>query len=616
MNPNRSNTYGLGRHKKINPLVSDEEDDMKDLEFEDTRLETPKSSRYSTQRTTIKVPLKSGDEQSQRITTPTVMERLTKYKSRNGTPLRTSSKRKSTGPSDPMIASSPKEADPNIIDREREDTLIKQRKLISDDNKFSPNDTSVKLFKTSDFSHTAPHVPTTHSSPTRVHSRSFNDVDPKIQSPPSNFRIRPLNFDKLNQDKELGKNRRLFLDDQELKKTIPSALPSQASISGNVDDGLEEKIRETPPKAARQNDIEFDSSDDENSERASIKPQINGESNKYASPQQRPVDHPVHSVDQAVHGDHDPQIPTSIGLRTTDPSEDHAHNLNNLASSVEIDSVSTNGIGLDKGSLNVGIPSRVDIDPQNDMQRLETLERINVTMGANGTTRLSFNEKPRNHRNMEPVNDIPINNKPISEMDQMNKINAAMDLESDISSDDNPMELLNELNSFLPNRSSPAKKSGRSPPNRFSNGSKYSKGTGVNGSKYSRGTGVNGSTKYKNIPVPEMTPIRKHYSRLSDKYAKHIMNKKQRDPEVTGGKEMESYTSNEQDSSVDLDEPWTGTQWYKLNKVITSDTLSVEDIINSEVLVRRLGCKSKTDLKQRVKFLIKFNEHKKLERKA
>lgn len=683
--------YGLNGRRKVNPLVSDDDDDDdqdddnhnhertqtrhydNDLEFDDTKLETPRSFRhenstrystkYSTKRTTMKIPLKTGDEEhNQKLGTPTVMERLTKYRSRNGTPLR------------PNLGSEEKLTEnSNLIDKAREDTLIKLRKLISDDNKFSPNDSSTKLFKSVEYpqKHHNDRL-TTRSSPTRINSRSFDEMGSHIQSPPSNLKIRPFDFDKLNQEdnknNEKGKKRKLFFERGDVKKTSSSPPPPPPPpIAPSTANTAIDNSNFDAKYNSRKDDVEFDSSDDDNPDKVdkiSMKPQVDNSTSISTSPR---IDIPVQLAPQPQPPPQTrtqdpvgllPQTQSSLSFPHLQP-QIHSHvpmseqsqiqpqtqrqsrlqnqssnpqpilsnqiepdgldnNLNNLASSVDIDSVSTNGIGLDKGSLNVGMPSRLDLDSQQEMQRLETLERINVDVRDNGTTRLSMNKDNKDNGSNTANNNKPNVNKPmfqINEMNEMNEINNAMDLESDISSDDNPAELLNELNSFLPNRSSPTKKSDKSPTHnsgtynsKISNYSNYessSKRRRNNNNRSSLGNNesVNGSAKYKPIPPPEMTPIRKHYSRLSDKYARHILNKKQ----MESPKKLEPPV-------VTTNKPWTTNKWHLLNKLLMSD-ISIDDIINSNVVVKRLECNSKQELKQRVEFLIKFNQVKKMNRR-
>lgn len=111
------------------------------------------TSRQNNHRTvTTTIPLK--DEDNGRKPTPTtpskqLLERFNKYRSRNGTPLKQS-----------PIRSSPK-----FSRSDNEAELIRNLKLISDDNKFLPD------------------------SPLRNRSITSNPM-----SPPSNLKIKPLNF--------------------------------------------------------------------------------------------------------------------------------------------------------------------------------------------------------------------------------------------------------------------------------------------------------------------------------------------------------------------------------------------------------------------------------------
>lgn len=156
--------------------MSSDEEDVDDLEFDDTNLETPRSIKrgvnssssntihrnFTVKNTSIKVPLNDEDDGTNQsvsgrkrsiVSTP-----LIKYRSRNGTPLR-----------QPPITSG------HISSNNEEVDLIRESKLISDDNKFSPKEHFKNL-----------------SSPRKSPLRSRNNNE--IVWPPANLKMSPLDF--------------------------------------------------------------------------------------------------------------------------------------------------------------------------------------------------------------------------------------------------------------------------------------------------------------------------------------------------------------------------------------------------------------------------------------
>lgn len=514
------------------------------MDLDNSNMETPKSfrgSRYSARKSSIKVPLKGDDVfTTKKVTTPGVMKTLTKHRTRNGSPLRPSSSEKE---------------DP-------EDTLIKSQKLISEDNKFSPGNSPKLLFKSTK-------SPVINGSPI-----GNNNSYKEVQSPPSNYKVRPVDMAQFEPKNGSNGSKKLFQNEVE---------------------------KQLPPRQNTNQDIEFDSSEDDNlpvkkvakkspdvstvpknPEVSTIPPPI-PETNSLAPPQNesfnlngantfsngtsrapRQVSPPMRSPSAAA-----PPMRSEISNYLAKNPGNHWNDNYNVASSVEADSSSTN----DKGSLQVGIPSRVDVEPA--MAKSEILDKINATIDS-----LRQNDSRR------------------ALFDDNNNIDLA-----DISSDETPVELLNELESFAPTKSSPVKrKRSYSPQKRRSQSPENIRSKTPDPSKF----------KLPIVP-PELTPIRKHYNRLSDKYARHIMNKRQEQPHHQQQQHHHHHHHHQPSNhdSINKAETWSTKTWIKLNKLVQSESLTVNDIINSKIVIEKLGCESKEDLKQRVEFLIRFNEFQK-----
>lgn len=161
-------------------MFSDEDDSDNDLDFDETNLETPKGFKplrdpttnnnsssfapkglYKTQSRTVKVPLK--DDSSAIAPKRSASTPVSKYRSRNGTPLR-----------QPPITSTALELDE---EEHEEATIIKNGKLISDENRYSPNLPNLSKLK----------------SPRKSPIRNVN-VPSNVISPPPNFKLTPVDF--------------------------------------------------------------------------------------------------------------------------------------------------------------------------------------------------------------------------------------------------------------------------------------------------------------------------------------------------------------------------------------------------------------------------------------
>lgn len=520
---------------KVNGIDSDEEEDL------DERINTPKSVRGNSfiKRTTVKVPLKDDKTTNmKRSGTPTVVNKLTQYQSRNSTPLKK-----------------------GLSDNDREDTLIREAKLISEDNELAYGSPGRSFLK-----------PTT---------KSPFMFEKTIGSPPS-FKIKPVDLDKKG----------------EIEVTVKGTEDIEYESAGSDDDMQGPSVKEPSPKApnTRNSPALSDKGPRIPSSFGIISP------NRPMSSERNVPHRGISTVDPQFRKNRDVKkfyprshdrsssrhvSPPAPLVRLTSPNErpqtQFRDRPNNIASSVEAESISTT---IDKGSLQVGIPSRIEVEHD----RAEIMEKIDP--------RMSFED-----------NEI--------------------DLESGISSDDNAAELLNELDSFLP----------KSSPNKLFNGRQWNGDTAtvnrttVNGNlnrEYERNIDLSMRSRIRRplSNTPELTPIRKHYGRLNERFARHLNNKRKQEKkpelptqfELTESEKLEipEPESPEEEAEKEEEEAekeeereiWTNHKWKKLNKLIMCGKFTIQDILNSQVSTKWFQCKNKEDLKQRIEFLIQFNEYR------
>ncbi|EGV61923.1 hypothetical protein PSN45_000616 [Yamadazyma tenuis] len=522
-------------HNRVLQSNNGDESSSEDSEFED--LETPKIIRnshrndsinnsgiFSIKSTTIKVPLNSSAKKGKQPSTPHNNKKNTK------------------------TASSPvsNRFNGSGVLKDREDSLIRENKLISDDNQFSPN-----LKGRSGL------LKSTENSSSKI-------IGDHPMPSPGRTKIKRFDFEKLK-EKNVSKKGD---EHKPMRKEDPVIRLFQAPVVGMVNGGNND---------VDEDDGEFGSSDNqEDPDKLSMKPQVDNFTIRTASPKLDKIDDIV--INQA--------------------------NTNNIASSLETDSVLTGVLG--KRSLQDGT-SRVDFDLSNN--------------------------KPLSHLN-HTISVITERNDNISKNIKMDLDRELSSDEHEVSMDENSSALLNELNSysFIPKFQSPAKPSApsisagpksktRLTSSRVSTpkfGTRMGRLPRVNRNQnqspnpqVGKFTTSGSSTNHSNKQFkPEMTPIRKHYDRLENKYAKHIMNKRRNsamepEPEV----EEESITHNRLPKPSQLNKPWPEEKWEKLNQLLKSPTLTVEDILNSDTVQDKLDI-SKSDLEERIKFLVKFNEFK------
>ncbi|KAI5950379.1 hypothetical protein KGF57_004342 [Candida theae] len=108
---------------------------------------------------------------------------------------------------------------------------------------------------------------------------------------------------------------------------------------------------------------------------------------------------------------------------------------------------------------------------------------------------------------------------------------------------------------------------------------------------------VNISPIHNDNTLGNSTPLsnRKENSVLHDERNRNLNRNRNRD--------LDRETELEFQLGGDSTTWWTATQWSKLMKVVNSKVVSRKDAINSQLLMKELGCSSKEDLQRRYDFL-------------
>lgn len=521
-----------------------------DIEFDDTRMDIddmkPNSSLndenmsdnrrsghdsfqqhdYVMRDTTTKVPLKDSPH-TNKASTPDMLDRINKYRSKNGTPLKLPPLTSS------QFSNSDNESHSIPIEEKAEDSLIKRRKLISDDNKFSPGRTQGSLKKTSRDTSNGHIV----ASPTKTTNRPMNEA---IITPPSNLKVRPFIFGSAS-------------------RTLPSASVSRKCV-------LEEHRKTQVSTSKHDEDIEFDSSDVD----------VDGEDGD------GPTRSRLLSSTTRFNPSNSNQVPkSSSGI------SQHTHTSNhNKDDSIELrheQQISQSKPTFEskiKDIQNTSNKETNQTEKYHDISRAEILEKINSTIN-------SLMEKDKLESSPSKIN--------VEDVLPQNIDRETMQAES---SDESPEEIMNELDSFFSGNKSNTVNQGSADFNHRSP------------SKFSIGNNDQGPIS--NGQPSKATPIRTHYSRLSGKYARQIMNR--RKSENASDNVYPDIPVLQDSNNIALGSEWPTSKWLKLNKILQLGRIAKKDIINSEVLIQKLGCASRRELKQRIEFLVQFNESRRIRR--
>lgn len=511
-----------------------------DIEFDDTRMDITDTIRSNTsfrngnlfnkggrngtsaqedyiiRNTTTKVPLNDNPhthlaskvtKNSEKQSTPELLSKINKHRSRNGTPLK-------LPPMSSNQFSSGSDGENNVLPVEQkiEDSLIKHRKLISDDNKFSPGSARVAKKDFSFGNSNGYEV----SSPTKGKASQFNET---AITPPPNLKVRPFIFE-------------------------PA---SRSSVQARRDLPLNHGTRNLPSNI-HDEDIEFDSSD------ADL--EITDQNGVSITPK----------AQTSVTDQLSSTRPNDV-LQHRGPTLEYNNDVSNPSKELSINKSYHEVISVENNMK--GSPVNEKIPDQNekygDISRAEILEKINNTIN-------SLMEREKN--SSSPIKSNVGNVLP-------EDINGNVERE-DASSDEAPEEILNELDSFF-------------------GGNKSGQQRNNSVSKYSLKSEEGDIQKEK---PSKATPIRSHYSRLSGKYARQIIQRRKIGQDLVNNHQERSIHP---DGDLETTE-WSTVKWLKLNKVLQLEKLELKDILNSEVLFRSLGCTSKRELRQRVEFLIQFNK--------
>lgn len=526
-----------------------------DIEFDDTRMEIddmkPNHSfnnenisnnrqsgqdsfhqrDYVIRDTTTKVPLKDSPHTSNvnrntnKASTPDTLDRINRYRSKNGTPLKlpplTSNQFSDSDNENPSLR----------IEEKAEDSLIKHRKLISDDNKFSPGSTRISLRKA------GRDTTNEHSivSPTKSMNRSTNEA---IITPPSNLKVRPFIF---------GSTSKKLPSTSFSRKALPEQFRN-TQVSGNINDA----------------DIEFDSSDVDGEEEnhGATRGKLLSSTSRFNASISNQISKPSGVAQNIQINNHDRE--RSIELREKLAHEQYIPQVSPTIGSKYEDVGDTGDREADQK------------EKYGDISRAEILEKINSTIN-------SLMEKDKFASSPSKANQEDVLPQNIEK--------EIVDAES---SDEGPEEIINELDSFFSGNKSNIGNQRASSFNHRSPSKIFSEKTETNS--------LNQPSK--------STPIRTHYSRLSGKYARQILHR--RKSENVSAIENPDPAILEDSNDTSLNPEWPTSKWLKLNKVLQLGKIAKTDIINSEVLIQKLGCSSRHELKQRVEFLIQFNDSKKV----
>lgn len=516
-----------------------------DIEFDDTRMDIDdmkpnssfnsenmsnnKQSRhdnfqrhdYVVRDTTTKVPLKDSPH-TNKASTPDILDRINKYRSKNGTPLKLPPLTSS------QFSNSDSESHSILIEDKVEDSLIKHRKLISDDNKYSPGRIQGSLKKAGrDMSNG--HI---DASPTKAMNRQKNDT---IITPPSNLKVRPFTFGSAS-------------------RTLPPASVSRK--------GLPEELRKNHSSTSKHDeDIEFDSSDvDGEDDDKAIRSRLLSSTTRFNPSNANKVSRSSPGVNQHTHT-RDYKRDDGIELKHVQHIS-----LENPTFEPKIEDIQ-----------NAGNRETNQKEKYGDISRAEILEKINSTIN-------SLMEKDKLASSPSRIN---VDN--VLPQDIDNEIVQAE------SSDESPEEIINELDSFF-------------------SGNKSNTGNQGNADFNHRSPTKFSASNNDQAPVSKgqpskVTPIRTHYSRLSGKYARQIMNRRKN--ENTSSNTYPDMLALQNSNNITLGSEWPTSKWLKLNKILQLGKIAIKDIINSEILMQKLECASRRELKQRVEFLVQFNESKK-----
>lgn len=533
----RSRLNGASQNKVYGASQNSPLSDEEGSEFEDSYIETPQSLRvgrtqhtsnvhsdtergspnvYITRNTTTKVPLKDasspqtkkpstpGHRTSKRVSTPaTLSGRISKHRSRNGTPLKQAP-----------------------VNSERlgddEDDAIRRSRVLSDDNRFSPYNGQ-----------------TNHTLGSPVRRKRSEEV--VHGSPPSNLKIRPL---------------------PELTTRLLAATSTPAQ--GNV---------------ASIDDEEFDSSENEEvvaksftktySEPLPASRSFEGEYLIKPPPEVRPAlallpeqDRSTSSIrrreENAPKGSQrlspTPVIPITSRAISLTPQPAETREVSGLRAAISADPLERSSPAK---SLVVLVLERMGSDV---LSKSEIMEKINSSFNL-------IREKDLNRNDANVLSDF---------LDR-----------DDEESDDS--QILEEIGSFLPH-------SDLKITERVLDTSSKSLDLSQR-DEVRRLPSI--SRPLVNNAVEREDPTDQPRRSLAQKYERELLERKER--------ESASRRVNISPSPVPYEE-WPMSKWAVLRKLLGSQGLNKESIVNSDVVVNRLQCSGKQELRQRVNYLLEYEK--------
>ena len=518
----------LGNYNKSNNILQPEVgfDSDEDIEFDNTQIESPKSltnlskqfrsrdgddsNDYIEKNNSVKIPLNDNkvDTKSIRSSPP----------HRNGIEGQTKSP-----PKEQNVAKLYEKLQENeIVDGGNdflqdnvEDSLIKHRKLISNNNRvnLNGNDSSFSTAKRNAVERNQ------FSSPIQRGDSADNIIR---TSPPSHMKVRPFKF------------------------------PESPSKSGS---------RRRDFYGNRDNDIEFDSSDVENDDTLA-KEKKGDQGTKIANTGlETPRDQFPKEMETSTHT-RKSNIFGSVPFYTDNKEDSSAALASNEGSRAGAGMKETDPIA--KGDTKSPIGNNLHRN-YGDVSREEILDKINATID-------SLMEKDRSSASP-----------PKKYVYEESKRSPSSDGSVSSGSQD---EIFNELDSILTNSSRPPAKT-----------------SSIRASSKSH---LN-STANRNISIEQKNNEGSPgMNILEGKYARELLQKKN-----MHAKKMSHVDPFSQYSVHKKNAAWSRDKWAKLRRLVKTKSLSREDIVNSEILQRRLES-SKEELSKRVAFLEKLQGEKRI----
>lgn len=521
----------LGNDNEGNNIAHSEEgfNSDEDIEFDDTQIESPKSltnlskqfrsrdgddsNDYIVKNNSVKIPLNDNKIDTRGTRSSPTHRRAIEEQTKNHSRKRNVVKSHGNLSENEMVDDGNDFFQDNV-----EDSLIKHRKLISDNNKVNHNghDSSFSTTKKASVEKNQ------FSSPIQRDGSAENKM---MTSPPSHMKVRPLKF------------------------------PESPSKSGT---NRRDSYRN------RDTDIEFDSSDVENNDTSAKEKKANQDTKITNTGLETPRDQFPKEIETSTH------------IRKSNASGFGPFVINNKKEG------SSAAVGSDEGrNAQPEVNEMDEIDKRDinsprdkvihrnygDISREEILDKINATIDSLMEKDRSIASPTRHYLNEE------------------SKKSPSSD-DSGSTSSESQDEIFHELDSILTNSNRPLP-------------AKTASGVSTSSNPY-----LNSTPSRNSNSIKEKKERPCGLNILEEKYARGLLQKKKKLARETSYFDPSSLYGVHKKSTV-----WSRDKWAKLRRLVKTESLSKEDIINSEILQRRLQS-SKEELSKRVAFLEKVQGEK------